>query len=90
MEYLAFRQGRPVFLSSELRISIGHGGLDHFLGLPNEGRESGLSDGQIDRLFAALSLLPNGPQLAFSGLNLPEWSHFSQGIDSVIFYMILG
>ena len=79
MEYLAFRQGRPVFLSSELRILIGHGALDYFSELNLEIPSSGLENGQVDQLFFLLSQVQNGPQLTSFGMSLPVWSHFSQG-----------
>ena len=78
-EYLAFRQNKPCFQSAELRIAIGHAGLDWYQEQGIGSDNSELCDGQVDRLHFLISQLQNGPLLTSFGMNLPAWSHFSQG-----------
>ena len=84
MEYLAYRQRRPIFQMAEIRILTGFGGLDWFL--DHFGLDNGLlpSDGLIDRVFVALSQVENGPELSSFGLSVPRWSHF-QKCNFIIF-----
>ena len=78
-EYLAYHQGRPVFQLSEIRIQIGHGALDVFSQFQQDQPELLMADGQIDRMYSVLSLLRNGPPSSAFGMNVPKWSHFSEG-----------
>ena len=78
-EYLAFRQGGPVFQASELRILVGHGALDFFQHPQFDHPGSSPAEGLIDRLFWMLSRVRNGPIWSSFRLSIPKWSHFSKG-----------